>query len=109
MNIRQIAPDNLHPFLREHPQAKLLDVREPWEHELAAIGGSTLIPLGALLAEAEEELPDRSVPIVVYCHHGIRSLQGCAILASLGYTDLINLAGGIDRYTRDVDPSVPLY
>jgi rhodanese-related sulfurtransferase len=109
MNIRQIAPSNLTAFLREHPGAVLLDVREPWEHEHAALEGSILIPLGSLAARAEDALPSTSVPIVVYCHHGVRSLHACSALAALGYADLINLAGGIDRYSRDVDPTIPLY
>jgi rhodanese-related sulfurtransferase len=109
MTISQIAPANLHPFLLEHPDAVLLDVREPWEHELARIANAQLIPLGTLTARIEDEIPDKSVPVVIYCHHGIRSMQACAMLASLGYTDLINLAGGIDRYSRDVNVAIPTY
>ena len=109
MSIRQIAPASLDRFLADHPAALLVDVREPWEHQIVALPDSRLIPLGTLAARAEEELPDRDAPIVLYCHHGIRSLQGCGILASLGYEDLINLSGGIDRYTTDVDRSLPTY
>lgn len=109
MSIRQIAPISLDRFLADHPDALLVDVREPWEHQLVALPNSRLIPLGQLAARAEDELPDKDVPVVVYCHHGIRSLQGCGILASLGYEDLINLSGGIDRYGAEVDGSLPVY
>lgn len=109
MNIRQIAPSNLTAFLREHPGAILLDVREPWEHALASLENSILLPLGSLAAGAEEALPETEAPIVVYCHHGVRSLHACSLLASIGYTDLINLAGGIDRYSHEVDPDIPRY
>jgi len=67
MNIIQIAPHNLGAFLTEHPEAVLLDVRQPWEHELVALEDSKLFPLGILAERAEDELPDKSIPIVVYC------------------------------------------
>ncbi len=109
MPIRQIAPPALDEFLRAQPQTTLLDVREQWEHDLVALPDSLLIPLGELMRRAEEDLPDHDAPIVVYCHHGIRSLQACALLASLGYGDLINLSGGIDRYGAEVDNTLPTY
>jgi rhodanese-related sulfurtransferase len=107
--IGRLAPADLSAFLTAHPNTILLDVREPWEHELAAIAGSTLIPLGTVALRAEDELPDHDATIVVYCHHGVRSMQACAILASLGYSSLFNLTGGIDRYSADVDRSIPAY
>jgi len=109
MSIRQLAPANLASFLDDHPDAVLLDVREPWEHQMAAIAASVLIPLGQLADRAEDELGAPGVPVVVYCHHGVRSMQACAFLASLGFTDLLNLSGGIDRYSHEVDSSVPVY
>lgn len=109
MNIHQIAPQNLAGFLHDRPNTVLLDVREPWEHDLASLKSSILIPLATLTASVEEEIPEKSTPIVVYCHHGIRSLQACAQLAALGYTEVINLAGGIDRYSNEVDPTIPVY
>ncbi len=109
MSIRQLAPAELAAFLQEHPDALLLDVREPWEHQLSALPGSLLMPLGSLPVRAEDEIEAKDVPVVVYCHHGIRSMNGCAYLASLGYTDLHNLAGGIDRYSIEVDPGVGRY
>lgn len=109
MSIHQIAPQNLQALLHDRPDVVLLDVREPWEHDLAALKGSILISLSTLAVQVEDEIPDKGTPVVVYCHHGIRSLQGCGLLDSLGYTEVINLAGGIDRYSREVDPSIPVY
>lgn len=109
MSIRQLTPAHLESFLQQHPDATILDVREPWEHELAAFKESKLIPLGMLHTRAEDELDIKDSPVVIYCHHGIRSMQACAILASLGYTDLLNLSGGIDRYSHEIDPSIPVY
>lgn len=109
MNIRQLAPRELTPYRRDHPTVLLLDVREPWEHSMVAIPDSILIPLGSLSERVEEELPEKDRPIVVYCHHGIRSMQACVILQSLGYVDVLSLAGGIDRYSHEADPSLPTY
>jgi rhodanese-related sulfurtransferase len=106
---RQLAPPDLAAFLSANPDAILLDVREPWEHELAAIAGSTLLPLGTLASVAENELPEKSAPVIVYCHHGVRSMHACSILAAQGYTDLLNLSGGIDRYSHQADPAIPRY
>ncbi len=109
MSIHRLAPLHLAAFLQEHPSALLLDVREPWEHTLAAIPGSILIPLGSLAERVEDEIPERDRPIVAYCHHGIRSLNACSYLMSLGYTSLYNLSGGIELYSTDVDPGVARY
>ena len=109
MTIHQLAPAELAAFLQDHPEAVLLDVREPWEHQLASLANSTLIPLGSLPARVEDEIGEKDAPVVVYCHHGIRSMNACGYLASLGYTSLYNLSGGIDRYTAEVDPAIARY
>lgn len=109
MTIQQLAPGELAAYLREHPNALLLDVRRPWEHSMAAISPSILIPLGSLGEQVEEVIEDKGRPVIVYCHHGIRSLQACVILQSLGYEDVLNLSGGIDRFSREVDHSIPTY
>lgn len=83
-----------------------LDVREPWEYELARIPGATLIPLGELADRVGELDPSR--PVAAYCHHGTRSLYALRFLQSAGFKDLAHLSGGIDAYSR-MDPSVPRY
>jgi adenylyltransferase/sulfurtransferase len=83
-----------------------LDVREPWEYELARLPGAILIPLGELEGRLGEL--DRSRPLVAYCHHGVRSLQALRILQGAGFTELAHLSGGIEAYSR-LDPSVPRY
>ena len=99
--------------LEERRKAKhalfLLDVRQPWEHETAALPGSVLIPLDELPSRADEiEVPE-GVTIVAYCHHGVRSLSAAAILERAGFTDVVSLRGGIDAWSIHVDPSVPRY
>jgi rhodanese-related sulfurtransferase len=73
----------------------LLDVRQPEEHAESRIEGCTLIPLGELQARATAALPDPNADIVVYCAHGVRSLQGVMILRMLGYGNTRSLHGGI--------------
>lgn len=87
-------------------QVTLLDVREPWEVAIGALPGAVNIPLGAL----EESLGDLDAgrPIVVYCHHGVRSAGARALLAARGFS-ASHLAGGIDAWARDLDPSMARY
>lgn len=84
-----------------------LDVREPWEFEIAHIPGSTLIPLGEL-ATRYTELPP-GVPIVTICHHGARSLQAAELLGAMGFSDVASLAGGVDAWAEAVDPHMTRY
>lgn len=85
---------------------QILDVREPWEYDIAHIEGSTLIPLGKLLQNMEQL--DQTRPILVVCHHGIRSAYACQLLERHGF-QTINLAGGIERWAREIDHTMPLY
>lgn len=87
----------------------LLDVREVWEHALAALPGSRLIPLGELSGRAGELDDWREAEVVVYCHHGVRSARAIAFLRGLGFARLHNLSGGIDRWSEEADPKVPRY
>lgn len=108
MNL-QISPAELAEKLRSGYPPHLLDVREPEENAFAALPDSTLIPLGELASRVEEIESWREEEIVVYCHHGIRSLNAIAQLRHFGFTNLRNLAGGIDRWSTDVNPNLPRY
>src|SRR5262245_43618244 len=105
--VRQISVEDLSARLRAGEKVHLLDVRLPWEHELARLPGSQLIPLQELPARLGEL--EAEGPIVVYCHHGIRSLSGAAILEQAGLKDVASLAGGIDAWSLRIDPAVPRY
>jgi len=99
-----IAPSELRSRTGEH---FLLDVREPWEHGIARLVGATLIPMGALESAAATLPRDRD--IIVYCHHGIRSRNAAEFLRSTGLARARSLAGGIDRWSREIDASIPRY
>ena len=86
----------------------LLDVREGWEFETARIEGSRLMPMGEVPSRAYNEL-DPDEPVIVVCHHGARSLNVTMWLRQQGFEKAQSLAGGIDAWSRTVDPSVPRY
>jgi rhodanese-related sulfurtransferase len=85
----------------------VLDVREPFEIELAQLAGSLNIPMAEVPARLDEVPRDRE--IVVMCHSGQRSGRVARFLEQNGYTTAVNLAGGIDAWSREIDPAVPLY
>ena len=86
----------------------LLDVREPWEAETASIPGATLIPMSEFTSRAHAELdPDQAY--VVLCHHGARSLSVTMWLRNQGFENTQSLAGGIDQWSRTIDPTIPRY
>lgn len=89
-------------------QFTLLDVREPWEFETARIEGAKLMPMGDVPSRAHREL-DPDDHIVVYCHHGVRSMNVTAWLRQQGFEKAQSMAGGIDAWSRTVDPKVPVY
>jgi adenylyltransferase/sulfurtransferase len=90
-----------------HEAFELIDVREPFEYEIARIDGSKLIPLGEI-AERADEL-QRKQTIVVHCHSGGRSAEAVRLLQQRGFTNVYNLEGGIDAWSDEIDPSVPKY
>lgn len=95
--------------MRQNPHPPLLlDVREPWEFKTASLPESILMPMGEVSSRAHQEL-DPDQPIVVLCHHGMRSLSVTMWLRNQGFEHVQSLAGGIDRWSRVIDPSVPRY
>jgi rhodanese-related sulfurtransferase len=85
----------------------VLDVREPWELEIASIEGAIAIPLGQLAGRTAELPRDR--PLAVMCHHGGRSAQATAWLRNQGFDRATNVAGGIDAWARTIDPTLSRY
>lgn len=107
--MQQIKPRDLAAKLEEGHAIYLVDVRQPWENELAALPDSVLIPLNDLLARRDEIEPPQDSLVIVYCHHGIRSLSGAALLGRMGFENVFSLAGGIDAWSLQVDPKMPRY
>lgn len=88
-------------------QFTFLDCREPWEYQAAHIAGTTHIPMPDIPARIQELDPDEH--IIVICHHGVRSMNVTAWLRQQGFEKAQSVAGGIDRWSRTVDPKIPIY
>jgi rhodanese-related sulfurtransferase len=88
---------------------RLIDVREADEYEIAHIAGAELLPLSQWPALVAEKLTDPAQPLLIHCHHGGRSGQATEFLLRNGFTDVTNVAGGIDAWALEIDPSVPRY
>ena len=85
----------------------LIDVREPWEYNIAKIEGAQLIPLGSLGTEYKKLEPNAE--IVIHCHMGMRSMDATQFLLQQGFKNVKNLTGGINAWSMQIDPSVPKY
>src|SRR5262245_66347023 len=96
--VTQITPQQLAEKLAAGEPIYLLDVRQPEEHAFAALPNSTLIPLGELANRTVEVEPPPGALVVVYCHHGIRSLTGAALLERAGIGPTAWVHGGMDGW-----------
>jgi adenylyltransferase/sulfurtransferase len=103
----EVSVEELAARLAAGESVTLVDVREPWEWQTARLAGARLLPL-AELVERAAELP-RGGPLVLHCHHGVRSLRAVALLAQRGFANARSLRGGIDAWSRQIDPGVPRY
>jgi rhodanese-related sulfurtransferase len=104
----EINPESVRLLSQSGEPFTLLDVREPWEFETAHIEGAKLMPMGDVPSRAHQEL-DPDDHIVVYCHHGVRSMNVTVWLRQQGFEKAQSMAGGIDAWSRIVDPKVPVY
>ncbi|HVT59072.1 MAG TPA: molybdopterin-synthase adenylyltransferase MoeB [Thermoanaerobaculia bacterium] len=102
-----VAPADLQRWLEEGREVTVLDVRSPQEHAICRIEGAQLIPLQELPQRLGELDPEGSY--VVHCHHGPRSTSAVELMQRMGYAGARNLAGGIDAWSAEVDPTVPRY
>lgn len=112
----EITSTQLADWMQQRVDLLMLDVREPYEFTRAKLADERVLyaPLSDLARKHLEGLPekvktDRSAPLVVFCHHGLRSAQVTAWLLSMGWKEVYNLVGGIDAYARQVDPQVGFY
>ena len=104
----EISPEDVKGKIDAGEEFVLLDVREPWEFETAHMEGAKLIPMGDVPSRAHQEL-DPENPIVVVCHHGVRSMNVTAWLRQQGFEKAQSMRGGIDAWSRRVDGNVPVY
>ena len=106
--MREFTASELQGYLETAPaRPLLLDVREPWEFDKAYIEGSTLVPMRTIPGCLQDFNPDQE--IVVICHHGIRSRMIGLHLENHGFSNIINLTGGVEAWAREVDPHMASY
>ena len=99
LDARQLESDKQQPLL--------LDVRQPWEYEVCRIENSVLVPMSQIPAKLEELDSERET--VVICHHGIRSRSVARFLEQAGFSNVINLSGGVAQWAQTVDKQMPTY
>ena len=107
MDDMQISAKEVNERVGRGDKLLLVDVREQWEYDLAKIPGAKLIPLGTLPANLNTLLDADEV--ICYCHHGMRSLDAAVWLRQQGVESAKSMAGGIERWSVEVDPRVPRY
>ena len=111
--IDQVRPADLPDWLKAKGGSKpvVLDVREPWELQTASVSADgfalVAIPMNQLPARMGEL--DPAQPVAILCHHGARSQRVAMFLAQNGFTQVANVAGGIEAWSRELDPKVPRY
>jgi rhodanese-related sulfurtransferase len=107
MSELEILPLEVKQRLERGEKLILVDVREPHEYAICHIEGSLLIPMGTIPANLPKLDTDEEV--ICFCHHGMRSMDVANWLRSQGVTSARSMAGGIDRWSVEIDPKVPRY
>jgi adenylyltransferase/sulfurtransferase len=109
MTIPQITVRDLKHKLDAGESILMLDVRNDEERQYCRIEPSQFIPLPELIGRVGEVEPDGGQLVVVYCHHGVRSLRAAGVLMQAGLPNVASLAGGIDAWSVHIDRRVPRY
>ena len=104
----EITPAEVKRRMDAGEELTLLDVREPDEYQICRIESATLVPMREV-SQQFDRLEEAAPPLIVFCHHGVRSLTVVSWLREQGLTECQSMAGGIDAWSRDVDPDVPRY
>ena len=104
----QITPQEVKQRLDSGEKIRFVDVREPFEFRQAHIEGSELIPMRTV-AKALPSFEEETAPLILFCHHGVRSLQIASWLREQGVESSRSMDGGIDRWSLEIDPAVPRY
>ena len=108
VNHLEITPQDVKRRMDAGENLRLIDVREPFEVQQASINGAEVIPMRTI-PKALGALEDEENPIIVFCHHGMRSMQVVGWLREQGVENCLSMAGGIDRWSLEIDPKVARY
>jgi rhodanese-related sulfurtransferase len=105
----EITVQDLAAKIKDGKPLLVVDVREDWEREIGAIAGSVHIPMNSVPQRAAEFKAPDGTEVVIYCHGGVRSMMVAGFLEMNGLKGLASLAGGIEAWSCEIDPSVPRY
>ncbi|MHB8339365.1 MAG: rhodanese-like domain-containing protein [Ignavibacteriaceae bacterium] len=105
--IKNFSPVEIKEILDKEKNIRLVDVREEWEYQIVKLENSELMPLSNFGDHLSKLSPDEK--IIVYCHHGTRSYAVCNYLIENGFKNVINLKGGINSWSEEVDNSIEVY
>ena len=109
MTVPEISVSEADRWLKGPRPPRLIDVRELDEWEVCRIPGAELLPLSQWPTVVAEKLTDSGEAILLQCHHGGRSARAAEFLLRQGFTQVTNLAGGIDAWAQEIDPSIVRY
>jgi rhodanese-related sulfurtransferase len=109
LGVPEITVAEAQKLLGDANPPRLIDVRESDEWDVARLPGAELLPLSEWPEITREKLADKTQPLLILCHHGGRSARATEWLLEQGFTNVMNVAGGIDAWSILVDPSVPRY
>ena len=105
--VKRFSPVQVKDLLESEAQIKLIDVRENWEYQIARLENAELVPLSKFVEFSK--LLNLNEKIIIYCHHGARSFNACSYLVQNGFSEVINLEGGINAWSQEIDNSIPVY
>jgi rhodanese-related sulfurtransferase len=105
--VNEETATEVHERILRNEELVLIDCREPTEWEYCRIDGAQLAPMSRFLQFAPDLDPD--IPTVIYCHTGVRSVFVASYLQNQGFAEVVSMAGGIDAWSREVDPTIPRY
>jgi rhodanese-related sulfurtransferase len=109
VTVPEISAQQAHEQLIAERPPRLIDVREAEEWAICRVEAAELLPLSQWPRIAQERLLDPAEPLLIICHHGVRSRRAAEFLVRSGFSGVTNVAGGIDAWSCEVDPTVPRY
>jgi len=104
-----ISPQESRELIESDTPVRLIDCREADEYAICKIDHAELLPFSTFFHDYSEKLRDKGETILIYCHHGMRSLRAAEYLSQLGYTNVKSMAGGIEAWTLEIDPGMRQY
>ena len=104
-----ITPQESRALIESDSPVRLIDCREADEYAICKIDHAELLPYSTFFHDYSAKLRDKNETILIYCHHGMRSLRAAEYLSQLGYTNVRSIIGGIEAWAREIDPGMPQY